>query len=196
MNILPLVEHFSKYISLTDKEIELLELLVRFHKINKREYLLKEGEICQYDSFIVKGCLKISTFDEQGKEHIISFAVENWWAVDMYSFIKQMPASYTIQALEDTELIQFTRKQYELRYEVIPKLNILTRKMLENSYIAQQRRILQNISLKVEDRYQLFVEKYPNLETRISQKYIASYLGVTPEFLSRMKKDIIQKHKG
>lgn len=195
MNITPLVDHFSKYISLSEKEIELLELLVRYHKIKKRDFLLKEGEICLYDSFVVKGCLKLSTFDADGKEHIVSFAIENWWAVDMYSFIEEMPAMYTIEALEDTELIQFTRKQYDLRYEVIPKLNILTRKMLENSYIAQQKRILQNKSLNVEERYQLFTAKYPNLETRISQKDVASYLGVTPEGLSRIKKKIHIKKK-
>lgn len=178
------------YVTLTEREIELLELMVRYHTVKKRDYLLKQGEVCQYDSFVVKGCLKISKNDDSGKEHIMAFAVENWWAVDMYSFIAQLPAIYTIQSLVDTELIQFTRKQYELRYEVIPKLNIFTRKMLENSYVAQQTRIIQNISLNVESRYQIFRDKYPNIEMVISQKDVASYLGVTPEFLSRLKTKI------
>lgn len=195
MDIAPLVNHFSKHITLTSKEIELLELMVRFHTIKKREYLVKEGEICLYDSFVVKGCLKISTNDEHGKEHILSFSVENWWATDMYSFLSQLPAIYTIQALEDSHLIQFTRKQYDLRYEVIPKLNYLSRKMLESAYVAQQTRILQNLSLNVEERYHLFVQKYPNIETRISQKDVASYLGITPEFLSRMKNKLIRNRK-
>nr|WP_315034759.1 Crp/Fnr family transcriptional regulator [uncultured Chryseobacterium sp.] len=195
MDISPLVNHFSKYITLTDKEIELLKLMVRFKTVNKRDYVLKEGEICLYDSFVVRGCLKISSFDEDGKEHILYFSVENWWATDMYSFLAQLPAIYTIQALEKTELIQFDRKQYDLRYEVIPKLNFLSRKMLENTYVEQQKRILQNISLNIEERYQIFTEKYPGIETRISQKFIASYLGVTPEFLSRMKKRIHLRNK-
>lgn len=195
MDIAPLVNHFSKHITLTTKEIDLLELMVRFHTIKKREYLVKEGEICLYDSFVVKGCLKLSTNDENGKEHILSFSVENWWATDMYSFLSQLPAIYTIQALEDSQLIQFTRKQYDLRYEVIPKLNYLSRKMLESAYVAQQTRILQNLSLNVEERYHLFIQKYPNIETRISQKYVASYLGITPEFLSRMKNKLIRNRK-
>lgn len=195
MDISPLVNHFSKHITLTTKEIELLELMVRFHTIKKRDYLVKEGEICLYDSFVVKGCLKISTYDESGKEHILSFSVENWWATDMYSFLAQLPAIYTIQALEDSQLIQFTRKQYDLRYEVIPKLNFLSRKMLESAYVAQQTRILQNLSLNVEERYGLFIQKYPNIETRISQKDVASYLGISPEFLSRMKKRIFHRKK-
>ncbi|MEN5055125.1 Crp/Fnr family transcriptional regulator [Sphingobacterium kitahiroshimense] len=195
MDITPLVQHFAKFISLDEKEIELLGLLVRHHTIKNREFLLKEGEICLYDSFIVKGCVKIFQIDEQGKEHIISFAIENWWAVDMYSFIGQLPAVYSIQALEDTDLIQFTRKQYDLRYEIIPQLNKFTRKMLENAYVVHQSRILQNISLLVEEKYLKFLEKYPNLESRISQRHIASYLGVSPEFLSRMKKAKILKKK-
>ncbi|MCW2264030.1 MULTISPECIES: Crp/Fnr family transcriptional regulator [Sphingobacterium] len=195
MDITPLVQHFAKFISLDEKEIELLGLLVRHHTIKKKEFLLKEGEICLYDSFIVKGCVKIFQIDAQGKEHIISFAIENWWAVDMYSFIGQLPAVYNIQALEDTDLIQFTRKQYDLRYEIIPQLNKFTRKMLENAYVVHQSRILQNISLLVEEKYLKFLEKYPNLESRISQRHIASYLGVSPEFLSRMKKAKILKKK-
>lgn len=192
MSIATLVQHFSTYITLTEKEIELLTLMTRIHTIKKNDFIVKEGEICMYDSFVVKGCLKIFQTDENGKEHIISFAIENWWALDMYSFIGKLPAVYSIQAMEDTELIQFTREQYDLRYEVIPKLNMFTRKMLERSYVAQQTRILENISLNVEDNYKNFVKKYPNLESRISQKQVASYLGVTPEFLSRLKNRLLQ----
>lgn len=195
MSITPLINHLSKYVILNQKEIELLSLMTRVHELKKNDFIVREGEICMYDSFVVKGCLKIFQTDENGKEHIISFAVENWWALDMYSFIGKLPAIYSIQAMENTQLIQFTREQYDLRYEVIPKLNQFTRKMLENSYVAQQTRILENISLNVEDKYKIFVSKYPNLETRISQKYIASYLGVTPEFLSRMKNRLIQLKK-
>jgi CRP-like cAMP-binding protein len=195
MNIVALVNHFSKHINLTEKEVELLGLMLRYHTLKKKEYIVKEGEICLYNSFIVKGCIKISQIDDEGKEHVLAFAIENWWAVDMYSFIGQLPAVYSLQALEDTELIQFTKKQYDLKYEVIPKLNKFTRIMLENSYVAHQKRIMQNISLNVEDRYLLFKEKYPNLESRISQKYVASYLGITPEFLSRLKNKLIQKER-
>ena len=192
MDITPLVKHFSKYITLTEKEIELLELMVEYKSLKKKEFLFKEGEICKFDSFVVKGCLKISNTDKNGKEHIVSFAIENWWAVDLYSFIGELPSLNTIQALENTELIQFTRKHYDLRYEVIPKLNFFSRKMLENSHVAQQSRIIQNLSLNIEDKYKIFTSKYPNLETRISQKHIASYLGVTPEFLSRMKRIMLK----
>lgn len=195
MNIIPLVKHLSMYVNLTEKEIELLSLMTRIQTLKKNEFVVKEGEICMYDSFIAKGCVKIFQTDESGKEHIISFAIENWWALDMYSFMGKLPASYSIQATEDTELIQFTREQYDLKYEVIPKLNLFTRKMLEKSYMAQQTRLLENLSLNVEDKYKNFIKKYPNLETRISQKYVASYLGVTPEFLSRLKNRLIHTKK-
>jgi CRP-like cAMP-binding protein len=141
----------------------------------------------------VKGCLRTYTLDENGVEHIVMFGIEDWWVGDLYSFLTQSPASYFIDALEDTEVLQISKSNLDILYENIPKFERFFRLILQNAFIAQQKRINQNLSFTAEQRYIDFIEKYPQLEQRISQKHISSYLGITPVFLSMLRRKLIQK---
>lgn len=187
----PLLEAgLSRHIQLTDEEKELLWQSVTLRKYRKRQYVLQAGDVCRYESFVVSGCLRAYYVDDAGTEHIIMFAVEDWWTSDLLSFLTQTPAQLNIDALEDAEVLQIERSALEALYHKIPKLERFFRIMMQNAFIAQQQRILFNISKTAKERYQYFIEKYPKLEQRLPQHQIAAYLGITPEFLSQIRKQL------
>lgn len=130
------------------------------------------------------------SIDENGQEHIVMFGVEGWWVSDLYSFLTESRASYFIDALEDTELLQISKTKLDLLYDRVPKFDRFFRIILQNAFISQQDRINQNLSFTAEQRYLNFLEKYPLLEQRIPQKQVAAYLGMTPVFLSMLRKKI------
>jgi len=154
----------------------------------KKQYLLRTGDVCRYDYFVNKGCLKVCYTDNKGVECVIKFAVENWWVVDLDSFLHRKPSFYYIQAVEDTELLQISKPNYDLLLREIPGLQKFSSERWQQGFIALQQRIIQNLSLTAEERYAHFKEKYPGLELRISQKLVAAYLGITAEFLSILRK--------
>ena len=183
-----IISNVSRHINLTQDEIAFFVSLLDTKFIAKKDYLLRSGEICRHDNFITKGCVKVCYTDEKGVEYIIKFAMEDWWVIDIDSFLNAKPSFYYIQAIEDTELLQLSRSDYELLYQAIPKFQKFSNERWQNGFIALQQRLMQNLSLPAEERYQHFKQKYPGLEQRISQKLIASYLGITPEFLSKLRK--------
>lgn len=185
-----LLKNVQKHISLEKAEVDLFLSLLQPKKLKRKEFLLKQGDVCKTENFIVKGCVRTYTIDENGFEHILMFGVEDWWVGDLYSFLTQSPSDYSIDALEDTELLQITKPNLDLLYQKVPKFERFFRLIIQNAFIAQQRRINQYLSLSAEDRYLEFIQKYPQLEQRVSQKQISAYLGITPVFLSMLRRKL------
>ncbi len=183
-----ILKNISRFIDLNQEEQDLYISLLKEKTLKKKEILLRPGEIARYDYFTTKGCLKIYTIDENGTEHIAMFAIKDWWSGDLASFITQQPAKYFIQAIEDSEVLLMPKENYDLLFEKIPKFERFYRILYQRSLVSHIQRSDQNISLNAEDRYRQFLKKYPSLRNRISQKNIAAYLGVTPEFLSLLRK--------
>jgi CRP-like cAMP-binding protein len=185
-----LISNISKHLSLTGEEIEFFTSLLRSKSLTNGEFLLREGDVCKYESFVVKGCLKTYYLDEMGMEHIIDFSIEEWWADDLYSLLTQTPSTSNIKAIEDTDVLQIGKADLELLYQKIPKFERFFRILFQNAYITQREQINLALSASARERYLLFVKKKPYAEKRFSQKDIASYLGVTPQFLSTLKKKL------
>jgi CRP-like cAMP-binding protein len=187
-----LISSISRRISLTGEEIEFFTSLLKSKSLTSGEYLLREEDVCKYESFIVKGCLKTYYQDENGFEHIIDFSIEEWWADDLYSFLTQTASKSNIRAIEDTDILQIGKTDLELIYQKIPKFERFFRILFQNAYIAQREQINLALSASAEERYLLFLKNKPYAEKRFSQKDIASYLGITPQFLSTLKKKLGQ----
>ncbi len=190
MPVEAILRNVSKHIQLTPEESDLFVGLMQHKLLKRKEYLLRPGEICKTESFIIKGCLRIYSIDENGTEHILLFGVEDWWIGDLFSFLTAMPTNYCIDALEDSEVLQISRQNLEILYDRVPKFERFFRIIIQNAFIAQQNRIYQNLSLTAEQRYLEFINKYPLLEQRIPQKQVASYLGITPVFLSMLRRKL------
>jgi len=189
-NYLPaLSAHIEQYIPLQPADKELLASLVKARRILKRQFLLQADSICRHENFVVEGCLRLFYVDEKGAEHTLQFAIENWWIGDLESLLSGAPSDYHIEALEPTIVLQIDVPSLEILYNKIPLFDRYFRILHQHAYIAQSKRILQNISLTGEERYERFMESYPQWHARIPQKHIASYLGITPEFLSQIRKN-------
>ena len=188
MNFDLLLSNISRHISLTPEEITFFTSLLRQKSLNNGEFLLREGNVCKYESFVTRGCLKTYYLDEYGFEHIIDFSIEEWWADDLYSLLSQTPSRSNIKAIEDTDIIQISKPDLELLYQKIPKFERFFRILFQNAYITQREQINHALSASAEERYISFMKQKPYAEKRFSQKDIASYLGVTPQFLSALKK--------
>lgn len=184
----PLIQHICKHIDLSGSEIELIKSSFQFKRLQKRMFLLQEGNYCEHENYVMNGCLHSYTVDKDGNSHTLHFAVEDWWITDFESFVKHTPASRNIVALEDSLLLQINKQDLDDLYQKIPAFNYFFRILNQNGAIAQDRRILNNISMSGAERYEAFVRAYPTFLQRIPQKYIASYLGITPEFLSNIRK--------
>jgi CRP-like cAMP-binding protein len=190
MNIDLLLSNVSKHISLTAEETDFLTPLLRSKSLAPGEFLLREGQICKYESFVTKGCLKTYYQDENGFEHIIDFSIEEWWADDLYSLLTQTASKSSIRAIEPTDVLQISKSDLELLYNKIPKFERFFRILFQNAYITQREQINQTLATSAEGRYRMFLKKKPYAEKRFAQKDIASYLGVTPQFLSTLKKKL------
>lgn len=188
-----ILQHIGQHIQLDQTERDFFISLLQTKKLKRKELLLKGGDICRTENFIVKGCLRAYTIDDNGFEHIVMFGVEDWWVGDLFSFLTQSPATYFIDALEDTEILQISKTNLEKLYERVPKFERFFRLILQNAFIGHQNRINQNLSFTAEQRYLDFQKKYPHLEQRISQKQVASYLGITPVFLSMIRRKLARK---
>jgi len=190
MNFDLLLQNVADLIALDENEAAFFISLLQPKTLKKKAYLLRPGDICLTENFITRGCVRVYTIDNNGFEHIVAFGVENWWVGDLYSFVTGTPAAYFIDALEDTELWQISKPGLDELYKEVPKFERFFRIRLQNAFIAQQRRISQNLSFTAAQRYLCFIEKYPGLEQRIPQKQVAAYLGITPEFLSMIRRKL------
>jgi CRP-like cAMP-binding protein len=188
MNLPLLLANVEKHISLTPAEVAFLTPLLKSKSLNIGDFLLREGEICKYESFVTKGCVKTYYQDEDGLEHIIDFSIEEWWADDLYSLLTQTPSRSNIKAIEPTEVIRISKPDLESLYQKVPKFERFFRILFQNAFITQRDQINQALAASAEERYLLFLKKKPYADRRFSQKDIASYLGITPQFLSAMRK--------
>ena len=179
---------------MTLKEEEFLLLKISTKKYKKEAYLLKEGEICRYLSFVLSGCLKTFYLDKKGNEHIVSFDIENYWTGDLSSFINQMPANFNLQCIENSELIHITNENMEILYKEIPSLERFFRILIQNAYISSEMRVINNFRLTAKKRYLKFIKNHPTIEKRVPQYMVASYLGITPEFLSKTKRKLSSRN--
>ena len=188
MQAQPVISYFNQLLELDDAEKSILNEVFTEQRIKRRQFILQEGDICKLNTFVVEGCFKMYLVDGDGKEHNLQFAVENWWIGDISSFHSEKPTKLYIEAIENSVILQI-RKEDQLRLFVeFPKFNRIFRVITENALVASQRRTLQNISSTAEERYLDFIERYPHFLNRISNVQIASYLGMTPEFLSTIRK--------
>lgn len=182
-----MLDYFSKLIPLNQAEKELVHSKFHPHLFLKKQFALQHGNVCEYFDFVVRGCLRLYKVDEKGAYHILQFATENYWILDLTSFHKRTKSVLNIDALEDTVVLRITYDDLIDLYVKAPKFDRIFRVLLENHFMQQQERIGQLFSSTAEERYQLFLETYPHLVNRLSQVQIAAYLGVTPEFLSRIR---------
>lgn len=193
MNTKPFLDYLNKYINLTAEEELLLVSKMEPRNYLKNQYLVQQGDVCKHVNFMISGCTKTFHVDSEGNEHIAMFSVEDWWTSDLGSFITQTPADFNVQCLEKTQLIQFSYEKLEELYLSIPKLERLFRKITERAFVASQKRIIRNFSLDAKERYTIFKRTYPEIEQRVPQYMIASYLGITKEFLSKIKGQLIKE---
>ncbi|MGK9118302.1 Crp/Fnr family transcriptional regulator [Olivibacter jilunii] len=182
-----LIDYFENLIPLTREEQELVKQNFHYRLFRKRQYVQQEGDVCKQYTFVVKGCLRMYKVDKQGNEHILKFAAETDWVTEINSFYNLCPSALDIDALEDTEVLQISRDDLISLYQQAPKFDRIFRILTENGFSKLQQRHLQSISVSAEERYRSFVEIYPHLLNRISQIQIAAFLGITPEFLSRLR---------
>jgi len=189
---MPSVEHifanFALHVSLNAEEQRYIQSVLQRKILDKNKLLLETGETCRNLYFVDKGCLRVFNRDKEGLEHNVLFCPENWWAADMTSFSGQVPAYYNIAALETTELFYFSYQALEQLYIDVPKMERFFRILAQNGFSLYQRRVNAIISRSAEERYLQFQQLYPKLEQRITQKHIASYLGITPVFLSMIRR--------
>ncbi len=184
------ISFINKYITLTKKEETILLSKVTHRKYLKGQYVVQQGDLCKYSGFVISGCTRTFYLNDEGQEHIVMFSAENWWASEIGSFVTQTPSDYNVQCIEDTELIQLSYNDQEVLFKEIPKLERFFRLILEKAFVASQKRIVRNFSLTAKEQYLQFKIDYPELEQRIPQYMVASYLGITKEFLSKIKSQL------
>ena len=181
------LKNIAKHISLNENETAYFLSLLMGKKYPKKSIILNEGEICKTINFVQSGTLRAFYRDEEGKESTIMFAISDWWITDMACFINQEPAMLNIETVEESHILHLQKHDLDDLYIKIPKFERFFRIIMQNAYIREQLRVIQNLSLSAEQRYYIFLEKYPQIVKQITQKQIASYLGITPEFLSMIK---------
>lgn len=188
-----LKENILKHISLSQNELEAFVNLFEKKEISKKEFLLREGEVCKFEGFVSNGLLRVYHIDKNGFEQILYFAIENWWITDIDSFTTETPSQLFIEALEDSQVLVISKKDKEFAYANLPKVEKLFRVMTQKTHVALQRRMIDNLSKTADQRYIEFSTKYPQLIQRLSNIQIAAYLGITNVFLSNIRKKITLK---
>ena len=189
----PFFDYIARYVLLTKSETDFLTTRIDVRNYLKGQYVVQQGDICKFECFIISGCTRMFHLDSDGQEHVIMFSIEDWWTSDMGSFLTQTPSDFNVQCLENTKMVQISHDVVEELYEEIPKLERFFRKIVEKAFVASQKRIVRNFSLTAKERYLYFKENYPEMERRIPQYQIASYLGITKEFLSKIKSELATK---
>jgi len=189
-----ILQNISKHISLTPEEEKLFLSKIEYKNVKAKSVLLSPGEIANCTYFVNSGILRSFTINDNIIEHVLHFACQGWWIGDMYSYISQKPGNLFIEVLEDAELAIISKENHEELFLQIPKLERFFRILVENSLVSHQERLMDNLSLTAEERFEKFCKKYPTLIQSVSQKQIASYIGVTPEFFSKMKSRILRKN--
>lgn len=188
-----ILENINSHVSLTEEECDFFLSKTSTKKIKAKTVLLSAGEIANSTYFVNSGIIRSFNINDNIIEHVLHFACEGWWIGDMYSYISEKPGNLFIEVIEDAEVVIITKENHQILYNEIPKLERFFRILAENSLVAHQERLMDNLSLTAEERFEKFCSKYPTLIQKVPQKQIASYIGVTPEFFSKMKARLLKK---
>ena len=180
-------KNVGRFISLTDQEKELFKSLLKSGSAKRKEFVMQPGEVTKNEYFVTKGCLKVYSLDRNGVEHVSMFAIEDFWTGDLSSFMLRQPSNYFIKALEDSEFLMINKENFERLFEEIPKFERFYRHLYQRSLVSYIKRTNEGLSLTAEKRYEIFLNQYPQIANRITQKDLAAYLGITPEFLSMIR---------
>jgi len=181
-------QYVGRCISLDENELADFHSILHHKKVKKKTFLLQKGEICDFEAYIIKGCIKVYYLDDDGNEVILLFAIEDWWVSDIASFTDRKPSNLFIETLEDCELLVVRYEDKEILYQKVPKLERMFRLMIQRHLAVVQKRLLRTVTYSAMDKLNEFLKRYPTLPNRVPQHYIASYLGITPEFLSKLRK--------
>lgn len=182
-----LYENIQQYVSLTDKDWEVLKNNIRPKRMLKRQFLLQQGDICHEIAFIEKGALYSYSIDQKGNQHVMQFGFEGWWIADLQSFLTNTPSTLNIEVLEDSELLLIDQKNQQALLQQIPEYEKYTRLLFQNAYVALQQRVENALGLTAEEKYNRLIERNPDFINRVPQHLVASYLGISPETLSRVR---------
>ena len=188
-----ILKNIAKHIALDYDETNYFTSLLTYKEIPKKTCLLTEGQACKHLSYVHSGALRSYCLDKEGKESTIMFAGADWWVTDMYCFLNNKPAMMYIETIEDSCIFQLSKENFDKLFSAVPKFERFFRILMQNAYTREQLRVIESLSLTSEERYDSFLLKYPQIVQQVTQKQIASYLGITPEFLSTIRK---KKSKG
>lgn len=184
----PILVNVRKHIDLTPSEEEYFISLLKERNVQRKESIVKEGEACTYINFVQNGALRAYYLDNKENENVVMFAISDWWITDMHSFSNEKPSMLNIDALEESTLQQLSKSDLDQLFLKVPKFERFFRILMQNAYVREQLRVVENLSMPAADRYNAFLNKYPQFAQRVPLKQIASYLGITPEFLSLLRK--------
>lgn len=187
-----ILQHTQKFIQLKEEEQNYFLSLLQEKQMHRKDFLLRENELCTYSAFVLSGCLRAYSIDDQGVEHILQFAPPTWWITDMFSLLSGKSAHLNIDAIEESSVLLLSKSKQELLYEKVPKFERYFRILIQNSTVASRQRVLDNLELSAKERFAKFCNTYPSLINSLPQKQIAAYIGVTPEFLSKMKANYLK----
>ena len=190
MSLELLKNNIKKNVSFPEEDLDSFCTYFKLQTIKKKDFLLRQGNVFKYEGFVVSGCFRVFTLDEKGNENTLYFAAKDWWLMDIDSFMNQTDSNLNIQALEDSEVLLISRTDKLALYESLPILEKLFRVMSQKALIAWQRRLINSHCKTAKERYFDFLKTYPNIASKVTDKQIASYLGITHEFLSKIKKNI------
>lgn len=188
-----LEQHVKKLVSFSAEELKSFSRSFYSRKVVKKDFLLRQGDICRFEGFVARGCFRLFAIDHEGNENVLYFAIRDWWVTDVDSFVSQTPAHLSIQALEDSEVLLINKIDKEHLYDEIPKVEKLFRIMTQKTLVSLQRRLIRNHSFTAEYRYRHFVSTYPEIAQKLTNLQIAAYLGITHEFVSKIRKKISQE---
>lgn len=193
MNTYHILKSIAQYVSLNEEEKQYLQSILLPMKVGQNEFIEKTGEVTRYFINVSEGCLMTYYTDSEANDHVLQFSTPGWWTGDLLSYTSQTPSIYSTRALSDSQVLLLPKIQMDELLDRFPKFEKYFRIIFQNSLITHQQRILRNLSMTAEERYQYFIKKYPTLEQFVPQKHIASYLGITPEFLSKIRRKLMEK---
>ncbi|WP_341227896.1 Crp/Fnr family transcriptional regulator [uncultured Arcticibacterium sp.] len=185
-----LKQNINNLVEMSEEDINRFTSYFKPRIIKKKDFLLRQGNVSKFEGFVVEGCFRVFTIDDKGNENTLYFAASDWWLMDIDSFTNQTPSNLNIQALEDSKVLIINRTDKLSLYQTIPSVEKLFRVMFQKALVAWQRRLVSNHCQTAKERYQIFVETYPHIALKLTDKHIASYLGITHEFLSKIKKSL------
>ncbi|SEQ99589.1 Crp/Fnr family transcriptional regulator [Neolewinella agarilytica] len=180
-------ENINSYLPLSDQDLSTISDFFTFREIKKKDFLLRGGKTCRFEGFVLGGCFRVFTLDQKGNEINLYFAVSGWWLMDIDSFMNQTPSDLYIQALEDSQVLLISKENKRKLYNSLPIVEKLFRIIFQKALVSWQRRLIRNHSMTAKERYFHFMDTYPDISARLSNKHLASYLGISHEFLSRIK---------